>query len=68
MDGADYRFAAMQTWREAGQKADPDLARDYRNLAAAYLALARFRDRIEQHYAGTRDARRPGRRQERALR
>jgi hypothetical protein len=56
MDGDDYRVAAMQTWRKAEQKADPDLARDYRRLAGAYLALARFRDRIEQHWAETREA------------
>jgi hypothetical protein len=57
MDGQDYRFAAAQTWREAERKADPDLARDYRRLAGAYLALARFRDRIEQHWIDMRDAR-----------
>jgi len=60
MDGEDYRFAAMQTWREAEQKADPDLARDYRSLAGAYLALARFCDRIEEHHAECREARRDG--------
>ena len=64
MDGQDYRLAAMRTWREAGRKADPDLARDYRRLAGAYLALARFRDRIEQHWAETWEARKRDKRQE----
>jgi hypothetical protein len=64
MDGQDYRFAAVLTWREAGRKADPDLARAYRSLAGAYLALARFRDRIEQRHDGTWETGMPDRRQE----
>jgi len=47
MNGEDYR-AAANSLHAAEQNADPDLAVNYRSLAAAYLALARFRERIEQ--------------------
>ncbi|HUB11353.1 MAG TPA: hypothetical protein VMB34_05300 [Acetobacteraceae bacterium] len=49
MDSQDYRLAAVRTWRKAGQKQDEELARHYRGLAVAYLALARFCDRLEEH-------------------
>jgi len=62
MDGQDYRLAAANSWQEAVHNADPELARNYRSLAAAYLALARFRDHIDRHVPATAVADRHDRR------
>ena len=42
MDDHDYRLAALRAWHKASANADQDLARQYRTLAHAYLALARL--------------------------
>ena len=47
----EYRQAARQVWDKAKGNADPYVAGQYRSVAAAWLALARFRERNEAERA-----------------
>jgi hypothetical protein len=59
-EGPDYLDLAMEALSAAAVASDPELGKNFCQLAAAYIALARFRQRsVEHHYARLDDMRDP---------
>jgi hypothetical protein len=49
-DEVSYRLHGMEIASLAANTADPEVATRYRTLAAAYMALARFHERISRYH------------------
>jgi hypothetical protein len=51
-EGPDYLDLAMEALSAAVVASDPEVGKNFCQLAAAYIALERFHQRsVEQHYA-----------------